>query len=141
MQSSSGCWDWRRRLRRRWLRRERCWDPLEGPLKELPVFRETQIIARRRTVRQVRLQEYPAICKPAAYISSGTWSLVGTVTETSVTTQHAFDAGYTNIGAAAGGLLFHSLINSMWLLKQCMDSWAAVTPGTMTASMNSCSPT
>jgi hypothetical protein len=42
-----------------------------------------------------------------------------------VTTRHAFDAGYTNIGAAAGGLLFHSLINSMWVLKQCMDAWAA----------------
>ncbi len=61
----------------------------------------------------------------AAYISSGTWSLVGTITHTPVTTRHAFDAGYTNIGAAGGGLLFHSLINSMWVLKQCMDGWAA----------------
>jgi rhamnulokinase len=61
----------------------------------------------------------------AAYISSGTWSLVGTVTDTPVTTHHAFDAGYTNIGAAGGGHLFHSLINSMWVLKQCMNSWEA----------------
>jgi rhamnulokinase len=67
----------------------------------------------------------PGDLSAAAYISSGTWSLVGTVTSAPVTTQHAFDAGYTNIGAAGGGLLFHSLINSMWLLKQCMDSWAA----------------
>jgi rhamnulokinase len=50
---------------------------------------------------------------------------VGTVTRDPVTTKHAFDAGYTNIGAAAAGLLFHSLINSMWVLKQCMDGWAA----------------
>ncbi len=67
----------------------------------------------------------PTDLSSAAYISSGTWSLVGTVTQTPVTTQHAFDAGYTNIGAAGGGLLFHSLINSMWVLKQCMDAWAA----------------
>ena len=50
---------------------------------------------------------------------------MGTITQSPVTTKHAFDAGYTNIGAAAGGLLFHSLINSMWVLKQCMDAWAA----------------
>ena len=42
-----------------------------------------------------------------------------------VTTPAAFDAGYTNLGAATGDLLFHSLVNSMWVLKQCMDSWAA----------------
>ncbi len=99
--------------------------PLEGPLKELPVFRETQIIAPATHDTASAIAGIPGDLSSAAYISSGTWSLVGTVTETSVTTQHAFDAGYTNIGAAAGGLLFHSLINSMWLLKQCMDSWAA----------------
>ena len=50
---------------------------------------------------------------------------MGTIIQNPVTTRHAFDAGYTNIGAAAGGLLFHSLINSMWVLKQCMDAWAS----------------
>jgi len=99
--------------------------PLVGPLKELPAFRETQIIAPATHDTASAIAGIPGDLSSAAYISSGTWSLVGTVTETPVTTQHAFDAGYTNIGAAAGGLLFHSLINSMWLLKQCMDSWAA----------------
>jgi rhamnulokinase len=42
-----------------------------------------------------------------------------------VTTQRAFDAGYTNIGAATGELLFHALVNSMWVLKQCMNAWCA----------------
>jgi rhamnulokinase len=37
----------------------------------------------------------------------------------------AFDSGYTNLGAATGDLMFHNLINSMWVLKQCMDAWAA----------------
>ncbi len=99
--------------------------PLQGPLKELAAFRETQIIAPATHDTASAIAGIPGDLSSAAYISSGTWSLVGTVTQTPVTTQHAFDAGYTNIGAAAGGLLFHSLINSMWLLKQCMDSWAA----------------
>jgi rhamnulokinase len=99
--------------------------PLVGPLRGLPAFRETQVIAPATHDTASAIAGIPGDLSSAAYISSGTWSLVGTVTQTPVTTQHAFDAGYTNIGAAAGGLLFHSLINSMWLLKQCMDSWAA----------------
>jgi rhamnulokinase len=98
---------------------------LLGSLGELPAFRGTQIIAPATHDTASAIAGIPGDLSAAAYISSGTWSLVGTVTETPVTTQHAFDAGYTNIGAAAGGLLFHSLINSMWLLKQCMDCWAA----------------
>jgi rhamnulokinase len=99
--------------------------PMIGPLRNLPAFRETQIIAPATHDTASAIGGIPTDLSAAAYISSGTWSLVGTITQTPVTTQHAFNAGYTNIGAAGGGLLFHSLINSMWLLKQCMDSWAA----------------
>lgn len=99
--------------------------PLQGPLAELPAFRSTQIIAPATHDTASAIAGIPGDLSAAAYISSGTWSLVGTITQTPVTRQHALDAGYTNIGAAGGGLLFHSLINSMWLLKQCMDGWAA----------------
>jgi len=37
----------------------------------------------------------------------------------------AFGRRLHHLGAATGDLLFHSLINSMWVLKQCMDGWAA----------------
>jgi rhamnulokinase len=32
-------------------------------------------------------------------------------------------ARFTNQGAAAGGFCFHTNVNGMWLLKQCMDEW------------------
>jgi rhamnulokinase len=99
--------------------------PLIGPLAQLDAFRATQIIAPATHDTASAIAGIPTDLSSAAYISSGTWSLVGTITRDPVTTKHAFDAGYTNIGAAAGGLLFHSLINSMWVLKQCMDAWAA----------------
>ena len=99
--------------------------PLQGPLKELAAFRETQIIAPATHDTASAIAGIPGDLSAAAYISSGTWSLVGTVTSTPVATRDAFDAGYTNIGAAGGGLLFHSMVNSMWVLKQSMDSWAA----------------
>ncbi len=99
--------------------------PITGKLVQLEAFRDTQIIAPAAHDTASAIAGIPTDLSSAAYISSGTWSLVGTITQNSVTTRHAFDAGYTNIGAAAGGLLFHSLINSMWVLKQCMDAWAA----------------
>ncbi|MGD0348359.1 MAG: FGGY-family carbohydrate kinase [Terracidiphilus sp.] len=99
--------------------------PITGPLAALDAFRATQIVAPATHDTASAIAGIATDLSSAAYISSGTWSLVGTVTQTPVTTQHAFDAGYTNIGAAGGGLLFHSLINSMWVLKQCMDGWAA----------------
>jgi rhamnulokinase len=99
--------------------------PVKGPLGELDAFRETQVIAPATHDTASAIAGIPTDLSSAAYISSGTWSLVGTITQVPVTTRHAFDAGYTNIGAASSGLLFHSLINSMWVLKQCMDGWAA----------------
>jgi rhamnulokinase len=99
--------------------------PMTGPLTRLDAFRATKIIAPATHDTASAIAGIPTDLSSAAYISSGTWSLVGTITQVPVTTKHAFDAGYTNIGAAAGGLLFHSLINSMWVLKQCMDAWAA----------------
>ncbi len=98
---------------------------LQGPLAALDAFRETQIIAPAAHDTASAIAGIPAPLDSAAYISSGTWSLVGTLVSAPVTSSHAFNAGYTNLGAAAGGLLFHSLINSMWVLKQCMDGWAA----------------
>jgi rhamnulokinase len=99
--------------------------PIEGPLKQLDAFRNTLIVAPATHDTASAIAGIPGDLSTAAYISSGTWSLLGAVIQTPVTTQLAFDAGYTNIGAAAGGLLFHSLINSMWVLKQCMDAWAS----------------
>ena len=99
--------------------------PMQGPLAALDAFRHTQVIAPAAHDTASAIAGIPASLSNAAYISSGTWSLVGTLTDVPIATQHALDAGYTNIGAAAGGLLFHSLINSMWVLKQCMDAWAA----------------
>jgi rhamnulokinase len=98
---------------------------LQGPLASLAAFRETQLIVPACHDTASAIAGIPVSMATTAYVSSGTWSLVGTLTPVPVTTRVAFDSGYTNLGAATGDLLFHSLINSMWVLKQCMDGWAA----------------
>ena len=98
---------------------------VKGPLSALDAFRETQLIAPACHDTASAIAGIPTSLRSGAYISSGTWSLVGALTSVPVTTKVAFDSGYTNLGAATGELMFHNLINSMWVLKQCMDSWAA----------------
>ena len=98
---------------------------LQGRLASLDAFKETQLIVPGCHDTASAIAGIPTSLENTLYISSGTWSLVGTRTAVPCTTRQAFDAGYTNLGAATGDLLFHSVINSMWVLKQCMDGWAA----------------
>jgi rhamnulokinase len=98
---------------------------LIGPLAELDAFKNTQLIVPACHDTASAIAGIPTDLSTRAYISSGTWSLVGTRTTTPVTTRQAFDSGYTNLGAASGDLLFHSMINSMWVLQQCMLGWEA----------------
>jgi rhamnulokinase len=65
----------------------------------------------------------PANGENWAYISSGTWSLIGTVLEAPCNSVEAADANFTNLGAAGGRILFHKGISGMWLLQQSMRSW------------------
>ncbi len=65
----------------------------------------------------------PAEGEDWAYISSGTWSLIGTLLDQACNTREASDENFTNLGAAGGRILFHKGIAGMWLLRQCMAAW------------------
>ena len=98
---------------------------LQGPLAALDAFRETQLIAPACHDTASAIAGISTSLASTLYICSGTWSLVGTLVTAPVTTPEAFDAHYTNLGAATGDLCFHTLVNGMWLLKQCMEAWSA----------------
>lgn len=98
---------------------------LRGPLAELPAFRETELIAPACHDTASAIAGIPVDLDSTAYICSGTWSLVGTVIAQPITTEEALAARYTNQGAAGGGFCFHSNVNGMWLVKQCLESWSA----------------
>jgi Sugar (pentulose and hexulose) kinases len=97
---------------------------VQGPLAVLDAYRNTRLVVPACHDTASAIAGIPKEMDATAYISSGTWSLVGALTAVPVTTQDAFDGGYTNLGAASGDLMLHNIINSMWVLKQCMDSWA-----------------
>jgi rhamnulokinase len=97
---------------------------VQGPLALLDAFKHCHLIAPACHDTASAIAGIPNCLDSTAYICSGTWSLVGMLVTSPVTTREAFDAGYTNLGAAGGDLCFHTLVNGMWLLKQCMDAWS-----------------
>ena len=96
---------------------------LQGPLAAFSAFKETALIAPACHDTASAIAGVPVSLDSAAYICCGTWSLVGTLIQNPITRPEAMQARYTNQGAAPGGFCFHSNVNGMWLLKQCIDSW------------------
>ena len=97
--------------------------PLREDLRRMPAFATTVLIAPACHDTASAVAGIPARDQAWAYISSGTWSLVGIVDEQTHRSAEACAAGFTNLGAAGGGVLFHRGLVGMWLLRQCMNVW------------------
>lgn len=98
---------------------------LSGDMRSLSAFRDTKLIAPACHDTASAIAGIPAAGDDWAYISSGTWSLIGTLLDEPCTTAAALEENFTNLGAVGGKTCFHKGVNGMWLLKQCMDCWAA----------------
>jgi rhamnulokinase len=59
-----------------------------------------------------------------AFISSGTWSLLGMEIQQPIITPRAHDANFTNEGGVAGTTRLLKNITGLWLLQSCRRSWA-----------------
>ncbi|WP_058186352.1 rhamnulokinase [Terracidiphilus gabretensis] len=81
----------------------------------------------------------PAVEDDWAYISSGTWSLIGAVLNAPCNSAKASVANFTNLGAGGGRALFHKGIAGMWLLRQCMIAWGTDDVGNMIQKADSAS--
>jgi rhamnulokinase len=98
---------------------------LSGPLAELAALRDTVLIAPACHDTASAIAGIPATGNDWAYISSGTWSLVGTVLEQPRNGEAAAEENFTNLGAVGGQICFHKNVNGMWLVRQCIETWAA----------------
>lgn len=99
---------------------------VEGSLRRLPAFSETALIAPACHDTASAVAGIPMDGEDWAYISSGTWSLVGTVLDHPLKTAAACAAGFTNLGAAGDRVCFHKNVNGMWLLRQTLNQLCAV---------------
>lgn len=60
---------------------------------------------------------------PVAFLSSGTWSLLGVELEEPILTEEARRAQFTNEGAVGGGIRFLQNITGLWILQRLMSEW------------------
>jgi rhamnulokinase len=60
-----------------------------------------------------------------AFISSGTWSLLGTELPAPIMTTTARDLNFTNEGGVGGTIRFLKNITGLWMLQACRQCWAA----------------
>ena len=67
----------------------------------------------------------PAADAKFAYLSSGTWSLMGIETPAPIINEASTRLNFTNEGGIDGTTRFLKNITGMWLLEQCRKVWAA----------------
>lgn len=65
----------------------------------------------------------PAQLKNWAYLSSGTWSLLGVEVDEPVINKESLQNNFTNEGGVNGKIRFLRNTMGLWLLQRCVSSW------------------
>lgn len=97
--------------------------PVHGAISDLPGFREAQVVVPACHDTASAIAAIPAIGDDWAFISSGTWSLVGTVLGSACVTDEARESNFTNLGGVGGKFYFLKNVNGLWILRQCLEEW------------------
>lgn len=58
-----------------------------------------------------------------AFLSSGTWSLLGIELERPIVTEAALNAGFSNEGGTEGRITFLQNITGLWILQRLIEEW------------------
>jgi rhamnulokinase len=99
-----------------------------GPLAE-EVARETglfgvPIVATAGHDTAAAVAAVPAEGRNWAYISSGTWSLVGVEEKAPVISPRSLESNFTNEGGVGGTIRFLKNVTGLWLVQGCRKAWA-----------------
>ena len=90
---------------------------------ELGLSRDVPVVAGAQHDTAAAVAAVPARGKGFAYISSGTWSLLGVETGAPVVSSGVMDANYTNEGGVCGTTRVLKNIMGMWILQECRRNW------------------
>jgi rhamnulokinase len=98
--------------------------PLHPSVSEDTGVLEVPVIATASHDTAAAVAAIPARGEDWAYISSGTWSLMGVELPFPLITPQSLAANFTNEGGVAGTIRFLKNINGLWLLQQCRKEWS-----------------
>jgi len=90
---------------------------------ELGLSGETKMVAVGQHDTASAVAAVPATGKRFAYISSGTWSLLGAETDAPVISSGVMNANYTNEGGVCGTTRVLKNIMGMWIVQECRRGW------------------
>jgi rhamnulokinase len=97
--------------------------PLVDPLKKHPSLSSARVIATCSHDTGAAVAAVPARAGNWAYLSSGTWSLLGAELSAPVVTEAAREAGFTNEVGLGGTIRFLKNIAGLWVLQECRRAW------------------
>jgi rhamnulokinase len=97
-----------------------------GPVGEtLPALENASVIATATHDTGAAVAAIPMQSDRCAYLSIGTWSLVGIESATPIVSDAAFAANLTNEGGLGGTFRVLRNITGLWLLEECRRAWQA----------------
>ncbi|HCS49429.1 MAG TPA: rhamnulokinase [Candidatus Aminicenantes bacterium] len=98
---------------------------LSAPVSRETGLHRTPVIATASHDTAAAIAAVPASGEDWAYISSGTWSLMGVELGFPLINAEVLSANFTNEGGIAGSIRFLKNIAGLWLLQQCRKEWAS----------------
>jgi len=99
--------------------------PVTGVLRKHPALEKAQVIATCSHDTGAAVASVPATGGSWAYLSSGTWSLLGAEVASPVLTDAAREAGFTNEVGLGGTIRLLKNIAGLWVLQECRRAWEA----------------
>jgi rhamnulokinase len=100
-------------------------EQIGGDLKHHPALAQAQVIATCSHDTGGAVAAVPATGHNWAYLSSGTWSLLGAELPEPIVTDAAREAGFTNEVGIGGTIRFLKNIAGLWVLQECRRAWEA----------------
>jgi rhamnulokinase len=97
--------------------------PVIDDLKKHLTFAKAQVIATCSHDTGDAVAAIPATGEGWAYLSSGTWSLLGAELAAPILTDDAREAGFTNEAGLGGTTRFLKNIAGLWVLQECRRAW------------------
>jgi len=97
---------------------------LRRPICQETGLPETPVVATASHDTASAVAATPADGTGWAYISSGTWSLVGFESKRPIIKDQAFEANVTNEGGVEGTFRVLKNVTGLWLVQECRRAWA-----------------
>jgi rhamnulokinase len=97
--------------------------PLRSGLLDASAYRHTRVVAPGSHDTASAVVGAPLTDAHSAYISSGTWSLVGIETVETVVTEASRLSNLTNEGGVCGTVRVLRNCSGLWLLQECRRQW------------------